>query len=597
MSNSIMNIMVPGQPRPAAEFNSQQVSRKDGSSFSQYVERKCVELDQEGKNMLGVKQQEGFPAKSQKNEPNMSEENILTTGTELLQQLMQKLEEFAQDNKDTGAGEWQLTGLDSESLEMLAEAAGMDPAQFAALNLKMDEQNGPVSLPDFFITLEKHFLQLNDQDPVTAPETSLPLLQTLLEKLGFPAEQVEKIAESSVNDLGEFDLDIFLKGLQFLDSGGDQSQIPLSGWETEQLQDMLAKAGLSEEMQRKFFPQDPAILHEALKSLTGKDIKFEGKPEFSSKMNLGQLKEMLQQTIADAELAAPKADMPAFLSQLEGILGQAAFKEDGVSLTPVVQGSVTAIFQELQKIIDQAKIRIEKVSETMLQDEELLKEWMGSGEMDESEIGNNPLLVEGNIVTPVNLGDAGGAEMNTLLSKGLTDSSHAGIQQAGVDANAANEAVELKSAQPRLRMSAEMQQFTMEQISQTVSRGLKNSQHHLTLVLYPKELGEVKVDMQVKDNQVSLAFVMENPKVKALLESNMQEFKNSMEQRGFVVQGCDVSVDHNSGGDDLQKQFELAKTWQDENSRRTTLNEITELLTAGQTASLSDHDGVINMMV
>ena len=90
---------------------------------------------------------------------------------------------------------------------------------------------------------------------------------------------------------------------------------------------------------------------------------------------------------------------------------------------------------------------------------------------------------------------------------------------------------------------------------------------------------------------------MENPKVKELLEGNMQEFKNSMEQRGFVLQGCDVSVDQQGKGHDAQKQFELVKTWQDENTRKATLEEVSDLLATEQTARLSSHDGVINMMV
>jgi flagellar hook-length control protein FliK len=322
-----------------------------------------------------------------------------------------------------------------------------------------------------------------------------------------------------------------------------------------------------------------------------------GHKEFLSKISLERLAEMLQQTLVDAEKAAPKVDLPAFLSQLDGIMKQAGFKEEGVGYTPVVQGSVSAIFQEMQKMIDFAKIRIEKVSENSAQKEVLFQEWQASGEAQEGEIVQEPIVAEENIVTPALLDEEGSNPVNPLGDKAKPQSELGFPHQVGSDGAAKTEAMDFKSVHPRLRMSPEMQHFTMDQISQTVLRGLKNGQHHLTLTLYPKEMGEVKVDMHVKDNQVSLTFLMENPKVKQLLESNMQEFRNNMEQRGFVLAGCDVSVDQNSKGDSQERQFELAKTWQDENQRRATLAEITELLTAGQTASLSYHDGAINMIV
>ena len=530
--------------------------------------------------------------------PEGSDVQVVPINVERIQQVLARLKEFAQDNSDTGAGQWQISLLDFTTLRSLAESAGMDSTQFETmLHQTMEEQNGSVKLLEFITVLERHFSQINDEHPVTAPETSLPLLQTILEKMGISAEKVEQISESSVNDLGKFDLAIFLEGLQRIDSEGEMSQIPLSDWQTEQLRNMLAEAGLSKDMLKEYFPKDPAILTAALEHLTGKHIESPENTEFSSKISLDQLKEMLNQTIADAESAAPKADIPAFLYQLENILKQAGFKNEGVGFTPVIQGTVAAIFQELQKIIDQARIRIDNVADTAVQDAELVNEWLASGTTAESEKSANQVFAATGVKVIEQLVEKNEIANPFIGNKEQTDSSLGHVNQAGSDGKVNGaETAELKFVHPRLHLSPDMQSFTLDQIAQTVLRGLKNTQHHLTLTLYPKELGEVKVDMLVKNNQVTLSFLMENPKVKELMEGNMQEFRNNLEQRGFVIGGCNVSVDHNNNGGDHQKQFELAKIRQDANKSRTTLTEISERLAAGQTGQ-SYHNGVINMMV
>ena len=95
-------------------------------------------------------------------------------------------------------------------------------------------------------------------------------------------------------------------------------------------------------------------------------------------------------------------------------------------------------------------------------------------------------------------------------------------------------------AQPKLPPA--LAQQTFQNISNTVLNGLKNNEHHLVLRLYPQQLGEVKVEMMVRDHNVSLSFGMENSRVKETLESNMQQFQDNLAKQGFTLQGCQVSV-------------------------------------------------------
>ena len=79
----------------------------------------------------------------------------------------------------------------------------------------------------------------------------------------------------------------------------------------------------------------------------------------------------------------------------------------------------------------------------------------------------------------------------------------------------------------------------------------------MVLKLYPKELGEVKVEMTVRDNQVAVSFVMENSKVKEVLESNLEQFKENMEKQGFTMGECMVSLNRdNDDGNEAWQKFQ-----------------------------------------
>ncbi len=601
MSNLIMNPIAPGPSISKAEYNNQQVSQQESASFSKYIEKKSAERD-ERQNMLGVKEQNRANERREPQgttEPESTLDEAASTVADLLRQLMEKLKEAA-DSKEVGAGEWTFTDLDIDSLGNLAEFAGMDESELASLMMQLDENDGALGLLDFLTTLESHFAELGKIDPVTAPETNIPLLQTLLSKMGVPVEEVTRIADSSVNELGSFDLEKFLNGLKQFEAsdlssqlkaeGGLQS-VELSGWEVEQLQNMLKLAGMSDHTDQRFFSEKIAQWQQV--------IQGSGTVSTDSPVNvdLAQLESMLAETIGDADAMRPKADVPGFLGDLEKILAQAGFKDGGASWSPVVQESITSLFQELQKMVDLAKVKVEKINETIFEDEKLLADWLGGGNKAEDLPDAVNQLIADDIIPLQNPNSESGEEIT-----GNRPKIHSDLSTPMPTTTATTEEVRLESqidaraASSRVRMRPEMQQLTFDQISQNVLRGLKNSQHQLTLTLYPRELGEIKVDMAVRDNQVSLSFLMENPKVKELLESNMQEFKDNMAQRGFSLQECFVSVDQENDSDMYREQFELAKQGMNERARRENFTEITELISSDMTASLAYHDGQINVM-
>ena len=108
------------------------------------------------------------------------------------------------------------------------------------------------------------------------------------------------------------------------------------------------------------------------------------------------------------------------------------------------------------------------------------------------------------------------------------------------------------------RSPQQLQAQVFQQISSAVMHGIRSDEHHLVLRLYPQELGEVKVDMLVKNEQISVTFNMENGRVKEMLESNMAQFRENMEQRGFSLGECSVSVGQQDDSGDEWRRFMMS---------------------------------------
>jgi len=630
-----------------------QVDPGHENNFSHYLDKKVRAGSQEGSDLLGVKNRERPP--KDKDEPKEKTNKSAMSAAAFLQQLLVDLRTLAK-KPGTDAGQWSFQLKSMAMLNKMAEQVGMKPAELAPLKEQM-AKNGTVSLADIFAVFAKHLQLMQTPQKITAPETDLPLLESMLSRMGVDTDKLAELSAKSIDNQGKFDLTAYLRGLKTI-SASRLKTIKMSGVELAQIKDMLASAGVSKDGMANIFPKTIAAFKRDLAGMP--PLVDSGKES----MGLGHLKEILTQGLADVKAQRPKVNLPGFLRNLSAVLGQAGFVKHGVSFTPVVQASLTAAYQDLQKMIDLAKVKINKVSDVMGLKQDLAEEWQKSGRKDfaaplaaDSAVKKDITGVKG-ILTKI-LADVEAANPGTDLSalrqavlakqgagstpavresltsvyqdlqkmidiakiRGdkvseimslkhdlaeewqksgkkdfaapfaaatadkngviesvikvieadaknlLSDAHHKNSFQdaentliANIDARQASGSTPLRSP-PVMRLPAAriLQQFAMEQISQGVARGLADAEHHLTLTMYPKELGEVKVDMQIRNNHLAVSFVMDNHRVKEALEKNMEEFKDNLNRQGYSLEACAVMVDqrkNDSGG--ARQQFESA---------------------------------------
>lgn len=570
MSPSLAQIL----PGAGAASKAQVPVNKD-ASFTQHLQRELKNERSDKESFFAAQSSKSMPGKQETAE---LEENVPVTIEALLQQLMGRLQEMTEKpGKGVEAGEWTFQLQDMGLLEKLAAQAGMDTTGLDVLKKQMQEQ-GELPLKDLFSALAENFKKLDAATQVAVPETYLPLLETFLSKLGVAPETIKELDSKGVNGVDQLDLMAYLEALRSVStqlesasaavsdpttSKGNKTFV-LSDWELEQLSAMLAEAGVPVAEIDKMFPEKMPLWQNALTDLHPEQGRtpvemIDILPEQGGtlvEMSLKRLTELLKQAVAAVDEARPKANPIGFIGELDIVLSQAGFKSSDVGWSPVVQGTVKAAYDELQNMVDRAKGLEEKLGDIRGRNDVIDAEWQMSDDEvqslatvheQDSDLLNGDGAVSVGQNEDVGLGGDGSTGKNAF----------AGGIEAKTPAPLPGEN-SVKVQAPRFHFIPELQQLTVEQISQGVLRGLRNNEHHLTLTLYPKELGEVKVDLQVRGSHLSASFVMENQKVKEAMESNMEEFKDNLERRGFSLGSMSVSVDQHNQSSDSGQRFAAA---------------------------------------
>lgn len=544
-----------------------------GANFSSYMEGKAASRRSDKNTVLGgggAEQSRNASAAGRREkgpEKSGGEESASIAG--LLAEFVSDLKNAAAE-KDLRPGEWAFTLPDASLVQKIAADAGMSESQLAALMEKTERQDGRFVLTDFLDAFARHFQDMRVDQPVTAPETDLPLLQILLERLGVPAVEAGRIGEAAVRGDNTLDLEKFLAGLQDLHG---ENFTTLSQVEAEQLLDLLAAAGVSHSQQRSVLPELFPVW------------QGEEHADRSVLLSLDRLKNMLEQAVNDARATRLQADLPAFLDDLQEVLNQSGFQLRGSGWSPVIQEAVVSVFEKLMESIDLARVRIQQANSSAAMDRangEAALEAMAVVDEEPAPIPGNGVLFP--------LGKGGGGERPAAGKEGLvladgndpgeTEGGMLQSEAAGGTRSIGGGTAQAGGARPFFfvaNMPPGLQQQAFAQISQGVLSGLRSQEHHLVMTLYPKELGEVKVELLVRNEQVAVSFAMENVRVKEVLERNMEEFKENMERQGFILGKCMVSVNDRREGGEAWQQFQAA--WQEQGRgerRRLTLADLAD---------------------
>lgn len=561
---NLMIPVIPANDPGVVRAEAKAIGRSDkSSSFSEYLERKMVTEPGARKNLLGngrkqvakvaAKAAEKVAPPAEKPADDAAAQNASINA--LFGQFMAEIHSQAKQ-ADAGPGTWTLTLPDASLLTKLAADAGMSETETATLLQQFEANQGTIEIESLLATLVNHFQAAQNEQPVTVPETELPFLDLILERMGVPAEQIQEIGEKSVTGDNQLDLAKFLEAL-----GGVQATQPtqLSTLESEQLQNLLDEAGVSRFMQRALLPERHTPWenpNQPLQPLT---------------LNLDRLRNMLTQGLQDIAANERKPDLPNLITDLKAIFAEAELADKTVGWTPAVQKAVEDTYQALLDNVDLASVQVKKVPGS--QEPRLQKMDTAMSGKDGAEDAEQGILADPE-TEAVQAVAGGTASENTdfaeaTLAMPREDGDPAGQRPAMLHAGAESVRPEQQTTPHEVKMPHRLpplppaqEQQTFSRISEGVLRGLRANEHHLVLRLYPKELGEVKVEMMVRDNHVAVSFAMENSRVKEVLEKNMDMFQQNLEQQGFTLEECMVSVNQQHDGN-TEAWRKFVQGWQE----------------------------------
>ncbi len=84
----------------------------------------------------------------------------------------------------------------------------------------------------------------------------------------------------------------------------------------------------------------------------------------------------------------------------------------------------------------------------------------------------------------------------------------------------------------------------IRQISEIIAYSLRNNRHRIKIQLVPPELGQIKINISYKNNQLQTKIVTENGLVKHELELNQNQLRKIMADQGINLDRFDVFCDY-----------------------------------------------------
>ena len=108
----------------------------------------------------------------------------------------------------------------------------------------------------------------------------------------------------------------------------------------------------------------------------------------------------------------------------------------------------------------------------------------------------------------------------------------------------------------------------MDQVIERIHVAVKPDTSDIEMMLHPASLGAVNVHLSSKEGMVTAQFTTQNEQVKAILEAQMIELKETFEARGVKVDNIEVSVQTNAFAQEYENSRDRGNGQGDERTRR-----------------------------
>lgn len=266
------------------------------------------------------------------------------------------------------------------------------------------------------------------------------------------------------------------------------------------------------------------------------------------------LKDMLQQ-MSKALVQNAEGEDLVNLKKLEESIEKIDFEN-----TENIKQLITTLEDSIKSLGNQSRIITEESSEVVdldIENDTTIRE--NEDELLQNDIEEPRAKTENNDNSSQDSNQQPTAEGLIGVSKELNEgNSVEGKQQSEFDSIINEQSNKIKETNVELKLNKETPVNKNEVLSQVIEKAkvvLAGGKSEMTMELKPESLGKLSLKI-ITENGIFLAEVVaENEQVKAVLESNMQTLKDSLQEQGFTIKEFSVSV-----GSDSQKQMDHKQT-------------------------------------
>ncbi len=565
MAGLIMPVAVVPDAVAAAEKKGRSGSSAD---FVTHVRRVLAAGDHSNKF--------GVAAKAERTNPAEELEKIaeISDPAEAMAAFLALLKEMAVADTSAPGGGWQASAS-TELLDKLAASAGLDADAKISL-LALFDGHGEASMSRVLDIFARHFTDIAGGHQISLPETDLPLLNTMLDRLGLGPDDISALEKAGLGSNGRINLEAFVAALKEVAAaqGNKTGKAEFSFWEIRDLRDLMARAGW------KTADQDQVGI-----PLTGED---------AVSVKLSDLVDLLQKTLNMAVAGDKGPDLPAFVDSLKTLLSDSGFSVPADTFSAVAVKSRDEALTQLLQTVDLSTVKIKKMASPRV-----------------VAPGNEAVAVAEEAMAAENAASTAGSGgigarvvaapviINVPHRSGLDDFGRGHESQGGLNIQPqvvpGNITAVDAATPPRPPLPIDPQ-LVLNQLTSGVAKGIAAGRHHIRLLLQPPELGEIKIDLVVRHDQVAVSFALENSRIKDILDANMQQFRDQLSGRGFNLAGLDVSVG-NGEDNPAEKWREVLGSSGSHSGRALAVAGLSEVMAPYLPARMAPGDVGINIMV
>lgn len=110
------------------------------------------------------------------------------------------------------------------------------------------------------------------------------------------------------------------------------------------------------------------------------------------------------------------------------------------------------------------------------------------------------------------------------------------------------------------------------QVSESLKVNISEDVTEMEINLHPASLGNVKINIAERDGLITANFTTENEQVKAALETQIVELKESMDEQGLKVESIEVTLASHAFEENLNKEGNNAPSEEETKKKRRSIN-------------------------